>query len=544
MEAVVLAGVAVWDVALVGSLRCPACCHFLAGLQPSGPLFYLPHPSTDGCLNVMMATAKRALALIARGSEEMELVITVDVLRRCNIDVTVALVQESETATGKEDLIACCSRGVNIKADTTLQSYVEKYAATDDGLPDAIILPGGLEGAKAMAQAAAVGTLLERQQKAGKLVAAICAAPTVLAAHGKLFAGRRLTSYPSFREKMTEAGYVWEEPAAGTPLGRVIRDDNLITSLGPATTFDFGLAIGAALAGQDVADKVAAVRNNLARFRLITFDVTDTLLEYAVRPERHYAQVINSVLEPRIGIKLLEEQIGRSFGLCFRSMNQQYPNFGSGRKQTGQQELEDESWRWWWRTLVERVIVDAAASSNYRNIPSPLLSIIAEQLIDDYTYDGKRVCWRQRPGVDAFLQKLRAPPTKQTLGIVSNFDPRLQIILRNNGIAPAGEVVDFVLTSYEAGVEKPDPAIFETALRKANLLQIGSDIKPQEALHIGNLCREDYNGARSAGWCALLVNVPPNEKNRKLLTAIPSEHVFAGLPELQQRLENATPLAW
>ncbi|XP_035918003.1 protein dj-1beta-like [Anopheles stephensi] len=204
----------------------------------------------------MMAATKRALALIARGSEEMELVITVDVLRRCNVDVTVALVPGTET--GKDELVACCSRGVNVKADTTLQAYVEQHAATDDALPDAIILPGGLDGAKAMAQAAAVGTLLQRQQQAGKLVAAICAAPTVLVAHGKLFAGRRVTSYPSFREKMTEAGYVWEEPAAGSPLGRVVRDDNLITSLGPATTFDFGLAIGAALAGQEVADKVAA----------------------------------------------------------------------------------------------------------------------------------------------------------------------------------------------------------------------------------------------------------------------------------------------
>ncbi|XP_041776579.1 protein dj-1beta-like [Anopheles merus] len=207
----------------------------------------------------MMAATKRALALIARGSEEMELVITVDVLRRCNVEVTVALVQEAESTAGgnTEPLVACCSRGVNVKADTTLQAYVEQQAATDDGLPDAIILPGGLEGAKAMAQAPAVGALLERQARVGKLVAAICAAPTVLAAHGKLFAGRRLTSYPSFREKLQADGYRWEEPAAGS-LGRVVRDENLITSLGPATTFDFGLAIGAALVGQEVADKVAA----------------------------------------------------------------------------------------------------------------------------------------------------------------------------------------------------------------------------------------------------------------------------------------------
>uniref|UniRef100_A0A182KAW4 Haloacid dehalogenase-like hydrolase domain-containing protein 3 n=1 Tax=Anopheles christyi TaxID=43041 RepID=A0A182KAW4_9DIPT len=286
-------------------------------------------------------------------------------------------------------------------------------------------------------------------------------------------------------------------------------------------------------------------RNNLCRFRLVTFDVTDTLLEYAVRPERHYAQVINGMVEPRLGLTLCEEQIGQSFGRCFRSMKQQYPNFGAGRK-PADNESNDESWRWWWRTLVERVVVDAAATcSNRHDIPPALLRNIAEQLIDDYTYDGKRVCWRQRPGVDELLAKLRQSPSR-TLGIVSNFDPRLEIILRNNGIAPGGQVVDFVVTSYEAGVEKPDSAIFETALRRANRLRRsgGPEIEPSEALHIGNLCREDYGGARNAGWCALLVNVPPNDKNRKLLATIPNEHVFTGLPELQRRLDEPEPLEW
>ncbi|XP_061496825.1 rhythmically expressed gene 2 protein [Anopheles gambiae] len=289
-------------------------------------------------------------------------------------------------------------------------------------------------------------------------------------------------------------------------------------------------------------------RNNLARFRLITFDVTDTLLEYAVRPERHYAHVINAVLEPRLGLTLREDQIGPAFGRCFRAMKQQYPNFGAERRRpTG----SEEGWRWWWRTLVERVVVDAAATGTDRHqaIPAPLLRAIAEQLIDDYTYDGRRVCWRQRPGVDELLAKLRQPaaPTR-TLGIVSNFDPRLEIILRNNGITPGPPgVVDFVVTSYEARVEKPNAAIFEAALRRANQLRrapAGQEIRPDEALHIGNLCREDYGGARSAGWCALLVNVPPNAKNRQLLATIPSGHVFTGLPELQRRLEQAEPLEW
>uniref|UniRef100_A0A182QGK9 PWWP domain-containing protein n=1 Tax=Anopheles farauti TaxID=69004 RepID=A0A182QGK9_9DIPT len=280
---------------------------------------------------------------------------------------------------------------------------------------------------------------------------------------------------------------------------------------------------------------------SLSRFRLITFDVTDTLLEYAVRPERHYAQVINSVLEPRIGLTLHEGAIANAFGRCFRTMRQQYPNFGRGHSQPGEQ-----SWHWWWRTLVEQVIVDAAAASSKRHdLPTPLLSAIAEQLIDDYTYDSRQVCWRQRPGVEAFLRQVRHQQNNaRTVGIVSNFDPRLDIILRNNGIAGDGAVVDFVLTSYEAGVEKPDPAIFAQALERANELRTGGPaIEPHEALHVGNLCREDYNGARGAGWSSLLVNAPQTEKNRTALASVPCEHVYAGLPELQQRLETDSRIA-
>ncbi|XP_053678789.1 protein dj-1beta-like [Anopheles nili] len=201
-----------------------------------------------------MAAKKHVLVLIAPGTEEMELVITVDVLRRCEINVTVALVLEENNAIGAQDSIARCSRGVNIKADTTLQDFLAKNVDAD--LPDVVILPGGLEGSRLMARAAIVGTLLQRYHEAGKIVAAICAAPTVLAAHGKLFAGYRLTSYPSFKDQMNNDGYVWEDPTE-SPNGRVVQDKNLITSLGPATSFDFALTIGATLAGQEVAEKVA-----------------------------------------------------------------------------------------------------------------------------------------------------------------------------------------------------------------------------------------------------------------------------------------------
>ncbi|ETN61030.1 dj-1 protein (park7) [Anopheles darlingi] len=200
---------------------------------------------------------KRALALLAAGSEEMELVVAVDVLRRCDIDVTVALVQDEAVSTSNEELVARCSRNVNIQADVTLAKYLQENISDEASLPDAIILPGGLEGSRLMSKAAAVGELLRHYQSSAKIVAAICAAPTVFAAHGNLFAGRRLTSYPAFKDSLNGAGYAWQEPEQ-SPNGRVVRDGNLITSMGPATSFDFALTVGAALTNQETAEKVAS----------------------------------------------------------------------------------------------------------------------------------------------------------------------------------------------------------------------------------------------------------------------------------------------
>uniref|UniRef100_A0AAG5DW25 Haloacid dehalogenase-like hydrolase domain-containing protein 3 n=1 Tax=Anopheles atroparvus TaxID=41427 RepID=A0AAG5DW25_ANOAO len=295
-------------------------------------------------------------------------------------------------------------------------------------------------------------------------------------------------------------------------------------------------------------------RTNLSRFKLITFDVTDTLLEYAVRPERHYAHVINSVLEPHLKVAIDEKIIGKSFVRCFRSMKSQYPNFGYTRKFSNETNRE-ENWHWWWRTLVERVILEAASQSNCNKIPQPLLGKIANQLIDDYTFDTKQVCWKKCAGVDLFLRALQEtrtvdPSTQyqgKIVGVISNFDSRLSTILLNNGISSTmrdnceTRMVDFIITSYEAGVEKPDPKIFEIALKRANLQSHTSPVQPHEALHIGNLYNEDFLGARGAGWHALLVNVPKaNEEAWK----IPRRHIFSGISDLQVRLENDPIFEW
>lgn len=174
---------------------------------------------------------KSALVAIADGSEEMEAVITIDVLRRAGINVTVG---------GLGNKSVKCSRGVVIQADALVSESDTSY--------DVIVLPGGLGGSKAFASSSVIGDLLKKQEASGKVIAAICAAPTALKAHG-VATGKRVTSYPSMADEMKSGGnYKYCED-------RVVIDGNLITSRGPGTAFEFALAIVEHLLGKEKAEE-------------------------------------------------------------------------------------------------------------------------------------------------------------------------------------------------------------------------------------------------------------------------------------------------
>jgi protein DJ-1 len=169
-----------------------------------------------------MTKAPTALVLLAQGSEEMEAVISIDVMRRGGIDVTVAGVDGAGAVR--------CSRGVVITPDVALEAV--------DQEPDILVLPGGAEGAKRLAQSERVGSLLRAQEQSGRWVAAICAAPIALKAHG-VFRNRQLTSHPSVKPMLEGWGQYSEYS--------VVADGNLITSRGPGTAFPFALRIVGAL---------------------------------------------------------------------------------------------------------------------------------------------------------------------------------------------------------------------------------------------------------------------------------------------------------
>jgi DJ-1 family protein len=175
---------------------------------------------------------KKTLVLLAEGVEEMEGVITVDVLRRAGVQVTAAAIGDT--------LEVIASRGMKLVADERLENV-----QPDDF--DALVLPGGAGGSRRLAADVRVLELIQNFVAEKKLVAAVCAAPLALQAAGAL-KGRRFTCHPGVCDQ-----FAGMQPETA----RVVEDGMLITSQGPGTSMEFALAIARRLVGAKIAEDVA-----------------------------------------------------------------------------------------------------------------------------------------------------------------------------------------------------------------------------------------------------------------------------------------------
>lgn len=171
--------------------------------------------------------------ILAEGFEEVEALTPVDLLRRAKI------VCDTVSLHGKRTVVG--SHGIAVKAD-------KRWEEADFDAYDGVILPGGLAGAKRLMGDARVEALLRRFAGAGKLTAAICAAPTVLAKAG-LLEGRRAVCYPGLEDRLFGATVCYD-PA--------VRDGTVITGRGMGASVPFGLALVAYFEGQDTAEALAA----------------------------------------------------------------------------------------------------------------------------------------------------------------------------------------------------------------------------------------------------------------------------------------------
>ncbi|KAJ3075230.1 hypothetical protein HDU98_008846 [Podochytrium sp. JEL0797] len=179
----------------------------------------------------------KVLVVVTDGSEDMETVVCLDILRRAQLDVTLASLFTS--------LNVRCAQGTLLVADAVFGGIT----AEDFGC---VVLPGGMGGALAFAAHAPLHELLRSFEQKGKVIAALCAAPIALHP-ARVAKAKRVTSHPSVKATLMQTDWFKEYSE-----DRVVVDDNFITSRGPGTSVEFALAIVKNLCGKDLANQVAA----------------------------------------------------------------------------------------------------------------------------------------------------------------------------------------------------------------------------------------------------------------------------------------------
>lgn len=170
--------------------------------------------------------------MLGDGFESIEAIAPVDIMRRAGIDVTLISVGDNLQVDSAQDVMIVADALVD---EISLDSF------------DMIVLPGGSVGVENLSRCAALMEALKHYMANNRPVAAICAAPTILA-DLSLLDGHAATCYPGCEDNFPDGVYVQES---------VVVSDNLITSAGPGTALLFGKAIVQELVGKDIADQVS-----------------------------------------------------------------------------------------------------------------------------------------------------------------------------------------------------------------------------------------------------------------------------------------------
>ncbi len=179
---------------------------------------------------------------LATGFEDIEALAPVDIMRRAGLQV------ETVSITGEE--IVTSAHGVGVLADTLIE-------AVDFEDAELIVLPGGMPGASNLDACEPLLQGIMEHFRAGKPLAAICAAPMVLG-HLGILNGRRATCYPGFESELKGAQYT---------AAIVEQDGPFITGRGPAAAMEFGYALAERFVGKEA---VQALRNGMIYTQLMS----------------------------------------------------------------------------------------------------------------------------------------------------------------------------------------------------------------------------------------------------------------------------------
>lgn len=174
---------------------------------------------------------KKIVVFLAEGLEEIEGLTVVDLLRRAGLEVKTASLSREKEVTGAHQ--------ITVKADACLEEI------DFDGI-DGVVLPGGMPGTLHLAEHEGVNQVIRAFGEQGKLVAAICAAPTVLGKAG-LLQDKKATCYPGMEEELIGANVCRDE---------VVRDGNIVTSRGVGTAIPFALTLTEYFLGKEKAREI------------------------------------------------------------------------------------------------------------------------------------------------------------------------------------------------------------------------------------------------------------------------------------------------
>lgn len=173
----------------------------------------------------------RVYVFLADGFEEIEGLTVVDLLRRAQIETEMVSIMERKTVRG--------SHGIEIGADGLFEDYDYEDA-------ELLVLPGGMPGTRNLGDHEKLCGLLQEHYNQEKMLAAICAAPSVFGKLGFL-QGRKATCYPGFEEELKGAQVCTE---------KVVTDGTVVTAKGMGAAIEFGLKLIELIKGEEISGKI------------------------------------------------------------------------------------------------------------------------------------------------------------------------------------------------------------------------------------------------------------------------------------------------
>jgi putative hydrolase of the HAD superfamily len=231
-----------------------------------------------------------------------------------------------------------------------------------------------------------------------------------------------------------------------------------------------------------------ALNVSFLMIKAIFFDAVGTLFYLTKTVGDHYALVGSEV-----GLTLDAHQLDRAFYKAWQQMPLR-PAID------GPRENDDKGW---WHQLVDLVLDQVAPS---------LSELDRDNFFEiAYEYFAETGVWELYPEVTDVLEKLRP---RFRLAVVSNFDGRLRFILEHLGIS---KFFAHVFISSETGADKPNPEIFQRALKFIGL-------KPNEVLHVGDDPERDWEAASAAGLSVFRLDRKKNSLRDLLATLATNGH--------------------